>query len=345
MNTEIKAYSLEGLEELVKDAGLPRFRSNQLATWLYGKYAKSYDEMTNLPLTMREQFQSLYPLNNAAVIETLESRDGSQKYLLEYPDGVLAETVALPSNDGRLTVCCSSQAGCAMACDFCATGKGGFKRNLLIGEIVDQISLVQEKFGDRVTNVVVMGQGEPFANYENILAALRILNHPKLHNIGARHITISTCGIIPGISRFAEEPEQFTLAVSLHSANQSVRDKLMPGVRKFKLDDLRKSLLIYIGKTNRRVSFEYALMQGINDSETALHELIDYCRGMLCHVNLIPLNNIPNSAYKPSPSSLMSKWQNTLESAGISATIRQSRGSDISGACGQLAGNHLIGKK
>ena len=189
----------------------------------------------------------------------------------------------------------------------------------------------------RVSNIVIMGQGEPFANYENTLNALRILNDKKLLNIGARHITVSTCGLIPGIERFSEEPEQFTLAISLHSANQQTRDSLMPSCKSYPLDDLKNALSTYIEKTGRRISFEYALMKGINDSDGDLRELIEYCKGLLCHVNIIPLNPIQDSPYKPVSKSVMAHWSEALESVGISTTIRNSRGSDIAGACGQLS--------
>ena len=337
MENEIKAYSLEGIEQLVADAGLPSFRAGQIGQWLYAKGASSYSEMTNLPTTVREQFATAYPLHAPVLVESQTSADGTQKYLMKYHDGALAEAVAIPSHDGRLTVCCSSQSGCAMRCAFCATGHLGLTRSLLPGEILDQVLIANIAFGKRVTNVVVMGQGEPFANYENTLAALRIMNHPKLRNIGARHITISTCGLIPGIRRFAEEPEQFTLAVSLHSAIQETRDELMPACTTYPLESLRTEAIRYTEKTGRRISFEYALMKDVNDSEDHLNALRLYCEGLLCHVNLIPLNYIEGSPFKPAPTTVTNRWRDALEQAGVSATIRNSRGSDIAGACGQLA--------
>ena len=337
MNKPIKSYSIEEIEQLVIEAGLPKFRAGQLLDWLYVKGVTTYGEMTNLPKVIREQFERLHPLYPSKIIEKQVSLDGSRKYLLQFHDGVFVETVGLPSEDNRLTVCCSSQAGCAMACAFCATGKQGLTRNLSSGEIVDQILAVQDDFAMRVTNVVVMGQGEPFANYDAMIAALHIMNHSKLLNIGARHITVSTCGLIDGINRFSEEPEQFTLAVSLHSARQEVRDSLMPAVKNQRLGSLRKALDDYSKKTGRRFSFEYALMEGINDSEEDLKALIDYCKRLLCHVNLIPLNKIEDSPVSPVDYSLLGKWRDLLEEKGIPASVRKSRGSDIAGACGQLA--------
>ena len=337
MAEPIKTYSIEGISRLVADSGLPKFRAGQLLDWVYVKGVSSYDEMTNLPKAMRQQFSSAFPLYVPSISDKQESIDGSRKYLLEFQDGVVVETVGLPSEDGRLTVCCSSQAGCAMGCSFCATGRQGLSRNLAIGEIVDQVIAIQNDFGERVTNVVVMGQGEPFANYDAVLGALRIMNHAKLLNIGARHITVSTCGLIEGINRFAQEPEQFTLAVSLHAARQDIRDKLMPAMKNQRLGTLRQALDSYADVTGRRFSFEYALMDGLNDSADDLEALTVYCKRLLCHVNLIPLNEIDESPIKPVNAQLLKEWQRKLDEAGVASSIRKSRGSDIAGACGQLA--------
>lgn len=340
MGKEFKHLSIEEVENLIKDNGLPRFRAGQILSWVYNKNIASYDEMTNLPKAMREQLSTVAPLSKPSIIDKQISKDGSRKYLLEFCDGIFAETVGMPYDDGRLSVCVSSQAGCAMNCSFCATGKNGLKRNLYPGEIVDQVLAVQDDFNQRVTNVVVMGQGEPFANYDNTLAALRIINHPKYLNIGARHITISTCGIISGIEKLSQEPEQFTLAVSLHSAIQETRDELMPAVVNQPLGNLREALIAYAEKTGRRFSFEYALMKGVNSSVNHLEALYQYCKGLLCHVNLIPLNEIEDSPFKPVSKRELLLWQETLEDQGISCSIRNSRGSDIAGACGQLAAKH-----
>lgn len=337
MTTPVKDLTIEDMESLVAEAGLSKFRAQQLLMWIYGRGVGSYDEMTDIPKVIREQFTLAFPLYTPKVLENRESSDGSRKYLLQYLDDTVAETVGLPSRDGRLTVCCSSQAGCAMNCAFCATGRQGLSRSLTAGEIVDQVLVVQKDFDKRVTNVVVMGQGEPFANYNAVLGALRILNHPKLLNIGARHITLSTCGLLDGIDRFSQEPEQFTLAISLHSAEQHVRDILMPALTHQRLGALRQALERYTTTTGRRVSLEYALMDGINDSEEALQALIAYTKRLLCHVNLIPLNPIGNSDFVPASFRTIQEWQARLEQEGVSATVRRSRGADIAGACGQLA--------
>ena len=276
----IKTYSLDNLKQLMKDLGQPSFRAKQLHEWLYLHHVDSYDEITNLPQTLRVQLSADYPLFTPAVIDSQTSQDGTAKYVISYHDGARVETVAIPSSDGRLTVCCSTQAGCAMGCTFCATGKEGFTRNLSAGEIVDQILIAQTRMGERVSNVVVMGQGEPFLNYEQTLSALRILNDEKLLNIGARHITLSTCGILSGIDHLGTEPEQFTLAVSLHAAIQRTRDEIMPGVANYGLGKLKTALLKYIERTNRRITLEYAMMNHVNDSEEDLKALIEFCTGL-----------------------------------------------------------------
>ena len=340
MDTSIKSLSLEEFQNVIEEAHLPAYRSKQILSWIYEKGIESYDEMTNVPKSVRSQLADSYPLNPLRLVERLESRDGSRKYLCECADGALIETVGLPSPDGRLSVCISSQSGCAMGCVFCATGKAGLTRSLFPGELVDQVLLVQKDFERRVTNVVVMGQGEPFSNYDAVLAGLRILNHQKLLAIGARHITVSTCGVIPGISKFAREPEQFTLAVSLHAARQEVRDRLIPSMKTQTLEKLRRELSSYTETSGRRFSFEYALMQGINDSDDGLAALVEYCRGLLCHVNLIPLNKIEGSPFHPVSMQTMNRWSEQLERNGVACSIRKSRGSDIAAACGQLAAKH-----
>lgn len=337
MNKPIKDYSVDELQALINELGLPKFRAQQILTWIYGRSARSYDEMTDIPKVIREQFDLAYPLYTPEIIERRVSVDGSRKYVLRYYDGSIAEAVGMPSSDGRLSVCCSSQSGCGMGCSFCATGRIGLMRSLTPGEIVDQVLVVSEDFGERVTNVVIMGQGEPFANYDAVIAALRIMNHPKLLNIGARHITVSTCGVIDGIERFSEEPEQFTLAVSLHAARQPIRDELMPALQSMRLGTLRQALEAYTRRTGRRISFEYALMQGVNDSEEDLEELINYCRRLLCHVNLIPLNEVEDSPYRPVSKEVVQTWRHRLEEEGIAVSVRRSRGEDIAGACGQLS--------
>ena len=332
----IKALSRDEIRELVtEELGLPKFRANQIIQWIYGKGVSSYDEMTNLPAALRAQLTKDYPLIAPVIRKRQVSSDGTRKYLIAFADGSTVEAVGIPSKN-RLTVCISTQAGCPMRCDFCATGKSGYVRSLGVGEIVDQVRVVGNDFGTRVSSVVLMGQGEPFLNYDAVLEAMRIINSKDGFEVGARHITVSTAGVLPQIRRFAAEPEQFTLAVSLHSAIQETRDEIMPGVRKYPLDRLRDSIASYAATTGRRPTYEYALMAGINDSNAELNALVEFCRHTLCHVNLIQLNEIPHSRYKPSTPERMAEFEKTLNCSGVEATVRKSRGADIDAACGQL---------
>ncbi len=331
----IKSYSSQELNELLKSYGQPPFRANQLVQWLYQRGVSSYNDMTDFPKALRQQLADNHPLFIPSIEDKQVSSDGTRKYLLSYHDGSLVETVGIPSGE-RLTVCFSTQIGCPMGCVFCATGKEGFTRNLSVGEIIDQILVVQSDFGKRVTNLVGMGQGEPFLNYDAVVSALDIINSKKGLGIGARKITLSTCGILDGIRKFSEIREQYTLAVSLHSARQDVRDTIMPHVSSQPLSTLHKELLSYIEKTKRRVTFEYTLISGLNDQQEDLEALLQFCRGLLCHVNLIRLNDTPDSLFYPSSQSTMYEWKDILERNGIETTIRISKGSDIFGACGQL---------
>jgi 23S rRNA (adenine2503-C2)-methyltransferase len=331
----IKALDRAGLQALVAELGQPKFRAAQIERWLYGRAVRSFDEMTDLPAGLRATLAGRLALPFPAVAERQESADGTRKYLLRLADGATVETVGLPTAD-RLTVCFSTQAGCAMACTFCATGIGGLTRNLGPGEMVDQLSLVSEDFGRRATNAVAMGQGEPFANYDAVLGALRFMNAADGLAIGARHITLSTCGLISGIRRLADEPEQFTLAVSLHSAIQTTRDRLMPGVRSVGLAALREALIDYAARTRRRPSLEYALIAGVNDTDAELSALIEFCRGLLVHVNLIPVNPVAESGFARSPAERTRAFERGLASSGIEVSVRAERGSDIDAACGQL---------
>lgn len=371
---DIYSYTLEELESTFAELKLPKYRAKQLHEWLHVHNASSYDEMSNLPKALRQQLSQAFPLSPTKVAERLVSSDGSRKYLMKLSDGAAVETVGIPSstqteeqeitaelqtdNDGqelddfsqtgastehkpgRLTVCFSTQVGCGIGCEFCATGKEGFTRNLSAQEMIDQIAFVQKDFGQRVSNVVAMGQGEPFLNYEELIKALRRLNTDEGFKIGARHITVSTCGVVEGIRKFTNEPEQFTLAVSLHSAIQSKRDQLMPGMKKQPLTKLRAAITDYIAEKNRRVTFEYLMIDGVNDAEEDLLNLINFCNGLLCHVNLIPMNET-ESSLKSSSLKTIQQWVKELESEHISATIRNSKGSDIAGACGQLKQSKL----
>lgn len=331
----IKSLDRAGLQALVAELGQPRFRAAQLERWLYGRNALSFAEMTDLPAGLRDTLADRLEFPVPEIVDRQHSADGTRKYLVRLSDGATIETVGLPAGD-RLTVCFSTQAGCAMGCAFCATGIGGLVRDLGPGEMVDQLTLVAQDFDRRVTNAVAMGQGEPFANYDAVLGALRFMNAPDGPGIGARHITVSTCGLISGIRRFADEPEQFTLAISLHSAVQATRDRLMPGVRTNQLPALRQALVDYATATGRRPSLEYALIAGVNDTDAERSALIRFCRGLLVHVNLIPVNPVAESGFGRSPAERLVAFQRELHFAGIEASIRAERGTDIDAACGQL---------
>lgn len=332
---DIRLLTLEELQDLVKELGQPAFRAKQLNEWIHDKNVCSFDEMTNLPAALRAKLSERFSFNVPVELVKQVSKDGSRKYLLQFSDGVSVETVGMP-NRNKLAVCISSQAGCAMGCAFCATGLAGLSRSLTAQEMVDQVLHVARDFGERVTSVVFMGQGEPFANFDATVQALRILNDPDGLAIGARHLTVSTCGVIPGIRRFAELPEQFTLAISLHSAIQGTRNQLMPGVKKYTLLRLHEAIQLYVEKTGRRPTYEFAMIDGINDTNPEMQALVDFCAGTLCHVNLIQLNNIPDSPFRPSPIEKVESLQRRLTMHGVETTIRNSRGSDIDAACGQL---------
>lgn len=342
MNT-LDAYSIPEIYKLVDELGYPKFRAKQLVAWVYNNAAISYSAMGNLPKAFKEDLAKTAPFSAPKVVNKQVSIDGTRKYLLELRDGLTVETVGIPSKevnkDGspkRLTVCFSTQVGCPMACAFCATGKEGFARNLLPGEMVQQVLTVQRDFDMRVTNVVGMGQGEPFLNFDNVIKALRIMNADDGLGIGARHITLSTCGIVKGINEFAKIPEQFTLAISLHSAIQETRDELMPVCAKLPLPMLKKALQSYIKTSNRRITFEYLLINGKTDTNAQIDALIEYCKGMLVHINFLNVNAIEGSPFRPTAKRRQADILKKMEDAGIEATIRDSRGADIDGACGQL---------
>lgn len=332
---DIREMSEREMSELLRELGQPAFRAKQIRSWIWEKGATSFDEMTNLPKDLRHALATRCSLGGVKEVARQESADGSRKYLVRYEDGTTVECVGMPTRS-RLTVCASTQAGCGMQCAFCATGASGLTRSLTAGEIYQQVLHVRDDFNERITGVVMMGQGEPFANYDQTLAALRRLNDPDGMGIGARHLTVSTCGIIPMITRFSREPEQFTLAVSLHSAVQRTRDALMPGVKRWSLLRLYDAMGEYANRTGRRPTYEYALIKGVNDTDEELAYLCDFCRNTLCHVNLIQLNNVPGSRFQPSSQERANTFVRRLNSVGVEATIRNSRGADIDAACGQL---------
>lgn len=340
----LTALSRAALAHLLTGLGEPGFRTGQVLRWVYQRGATSYAEMTDVPARLRDTLAETAPLAIPQLIaREVSALDGTRRYLWRLHDGVTIEGVGLPAGD-RLTVCFSTQAGCAMACAFCATGEGGFVRGLGAGEMAMQVMLVGADFGRRVTNAVAMGQGEPFANYDATLGGVRLMNDADALGIGARHLTVSTCGIIAGIRRFTAEPEQFTLAVSLHSAIQATRDRLIPAMRNQPLDRLRDALSHYAAVTGRRFSLEYALIAGVNDSRDELEALVSMCRGLLCHVNLIPVNPASAAGLTRPPDSRAREFAAALARSGTEVSVRTERGADIEAACGQLTQRHAEGR-
>jgi len=332
--------SREELAALITDWGYPHFRAAQLWHWLYERKATSFEEMHNLPKDLRERLKAEAQIGRLEIVRALESSDGeTRKYLFRLPDGQLIETVLMEYEDNRRTACISTQAGCAMGCVFCATGQMGFARNLTEGEIVEQalhVARTLESEGERLSNVVLMGMGEPFHNYDNSLDAIRKLIDEEGLNIGQRHITVSTVGLVAAIRRFADEDLQVRLAISLHAATDQERSALLPINRKWKLDDLLDAVREYVDKTGRRVTFEWAAIAGENDTPEQAHALGKLLKGMLAHVNIIPLNPTGGYAGKPADPERLDAFIHTLKSYGIPATIRVRRGIDINAGCGQL---------
>lgn len=327
--------SLPELTQWVQDQGQPAYRGKQLYEWLYHRGIHSLEEVTVFPKQWRSQLAD-YPIGRSQIHHFREAPDQTRKYLLQLHDGLIVETVGIPTPK-RLTVCVSSQVGCAMACTFCATGKGGFTRHLQAHEIVDQILTVQEDFQRRVSNVVFMGMGEPLLNLEAVIEAIRILNQDL--GIGQRNLTVSTVGVPDRIRQLAEAQLQITFAVSLHAPNQTLRRQLIPTARVYPLDQLLDDCRDYVAITGRRLTFEYILLAGVNDGPDHAQELAQRIRGFQCHVNLIPYNPIDDADYqRPNPQRI-AQFTQVLERQKIAVSVRYSRGLEADAACGQLRVN------
>ena len=331
----IKDFSLEELKEEMKNLQEKPFRAEQIFQWLYQEKVKSFDEMTNLSLDLREKLKQNYTICNYNIIKKQESKDGTKKYLFDILDGNAIETVLMQYHHG-FSICISSQIGCKMGCKFCASTGINFVRSLTTGEILEQIIAVEQDEKIGISNVVFMGIGEPLDNYENVVKAIKLINHPKGLNIGARHISISTSGLVPKIYQLAEENIQCTLSISLHATNNEKRSSMMPVNNSYPIEELLKACKDYIAKTNRRISFEYALAKDNNDNLEDAKELVKLLKGMLCHVNLIPINKIENGIFTKASNDNIMKFRDYLNEHGIVATIRRELGSDIDAACGQL---------
>ncbi|MGO4370414.1 23S rRNA (adenine(2503)-C(2))-methyltransferase RlmN [Paenibacillus sp. 2TAB19] len=343
MKPFIYDYTLEQLQEWVKENGEPAFRAGQLFDWLYVKRVKSFEDMTNLPKQLRDKLEDQFQFVTLTEITKFESKDGTVKFLFGLHDNHAIETVIMRHNYGN-SVCVTTQVGCRIGCTFCASTLGGLKRNLTAGEIIAQVVTAQQMLdatGDRVSSIVIMGSGEPFENYEATMTFLRNMIHEKGLNIGQRHITVSTSGIVPSMYKFADENTQINLALSIHAPNDTLRSKLMPVNRRFPFEDVMAACHYYIAKTGRRITFEYALIGGVNDRPEHAQELADVLQGMLCHVNLIPVNHVPERNYVRTPREDIFEFQRILERNKINATIRREQGHDIAAACGQLRAKHM----
>ncbi len=339
MQMNIKSMTLPEMTEALKAMGQPAFRGKQVYTWLH-KGVKSYEEMTNLSKPLREQLAREYPFSVPEPVRRQESqRDGTVKYLWKLSDGNCVETVLMRYHYGN-TVCISTEVGCRMGCAFCASTLGGLVRKLEPCEMLDQVLFTQVDSGLPVSHIVLMGIGEPLDNFDNVMRFLELVNSPEGMNISMRHISLSTCGLVPKIDQLAQRKLQLTLSVSLHAPNDAVRNTIMPVNKAYPTEELLAACRRYYEATNRRISFEYAMISGVNDREEDARELLRRLKGLPAHFNLIPLNHVEESPLKPSTRATVMKFQKTLEEGGITATVRRSLGGDIDASCGQLRRNY-----
>ena len=336
----IKDYNLEELIKEIENLGEKKFRAEQIFKWIHQENVTSFDDMTNLSLELREKLKQNYTLGVFNILKKQTASDGTIKYLFDVLDGNAIETVLMSYHHGY-SLCVSTQIGCKMGCKFCASTGIPFARSLTSGEIIEQLLAVQRDENIKISNVVFMGIGEPLDNYDNVVNAIRILNNPKGINIGARHISVSTSGLVPNIYRLADENIQCTLSISLHATNDEKRSQMMPVNNLYNIEQLIQACKDYIAKTNRRISFEYALAKDNNDNLEDARELVKLLRGMNAHVNLIPINKIENGKYTKSSNESIFKFRDYLNDHGIVATIRRELGSDIDAACGQLRRKNL----
>ena len=331
-------FNLSQLTEIVETAGFKKYNATQIFQWLYRQKVASFDEMTNLSKSLREWLKENYSIEQLVMVKKQVSRDGTRKYLFQLTDGSLIESVLMHYDYGDC-ICVTSQVGCNMGCSFCASGLLKKKRNLTSGEMVLQVLEVQkdvESENIRVSHIVVMGIGEPFDNYDNVLNFCGIVNHDLGLGIGARHITISTCGLVPGIRRFADEQVQYNLAISLHAPNNELRSRIMPVNKAYPLEELMEALRYYASKNNRRLSFEYILLKDVNDTDECVDQLIELTKDFDVYVNLIPYNSVDENGYTTTDYKTAMAFYDKLQSHHVRCTLRQKHGEDIDAACGQL---------
>ena len=335
MSDNLKSMTQPEIGAILKEMGQPAFRAKQVFNWLH-KGIRSYDEMSNLPKSLRDVLAQRYPICAPEVVRKQESqKDGTIKYLWRLSDGNCVETVLMRYHYGN-TVCISTEVGCAMGCAFCASTLGGLVRKLEPFEMLDQVLFTQVDSGQPISHIVLMGIGEPLDNFPNVMRFLELVNSPDGMNISMRHISLSTCGLVPKIDELAQRKLQLTLSVSLHAPNDEIRNTIMPVNKAYPIDSLLAACRRYYAETSRRISFEYAMIHGVNDSEENAKELIRRLKGLPAHFNLIPLNHVEESPLKPSSRNAVARFQKILEDGGIPATVRRTLGGDIDASCGQL---------
>lgn len=340
---DIKSLNYDELADYIVSIGEKKFRAAQLYSWMHEKLACSYDEMTNISDKLKKVLNENTLYTCLEPVRVQESQiDGTKKYLFRLYDGNLIESVFMRYHHGN-SVCISSQVGCKMGCRFCASTLNGCVRNLEPSEMLDQIYRIQSLTGERVSNIVIMGSGEPMDNYDNVVKFLGLINSDKGLNISQRNITVSTCGLVPRIKQLAELKLQITLAISLHAPNDELRKTMMPIAYTYSIEQIMDACRYYLSQTARRISFEYSLVKGVNDSSECARQLIKLVHGMNCHINLIPVNPIKERDYEQSEKNSIHNFKEILEKAGVNVTIRREMGRDIDGACGQLRQNHIEG--
>lgn len=338
---DIKSLNYQELLVKIKELGEKSFRGKQIYEWLHQKAVMNFDEMTNLSKVLREKLKDDFYIAQTQIVDKLESKDGcTTKFLFGLQDGSVIESVLMKYKHGN-SVCISSQVGCRMGCNFCASTLGGLERNLSVSEMLGQIYAIQNMKGERVSNVVVMGTGEPLDNYDNLVKFIRMLTDEYGYNISQRNITVSTCGLVEKIHKLAQEKLQITLAISLHAPNDEVRKTLMPVANKYSIAEIMDACKVYYEITGRRISFEYSLVKDVNDAKEYAEELGNLLQGKNCHVNLIPVNPIEERNYRDSDTSFIKNFKLTLERFGINVTIRREMGRDIDAACGQLRKRYM----
>lgn len=342
MPKDIRSLSYDELSKEILDLGFPRFRINQIFSWVHEKCVSSFDEMTNISKDMRAKLSEYFVFNICQINTKLVSKiDDTVKYLFQFADGEYVESVVMKYKYGY-SICISTQVGCKMGCTFCASAIGGFVRQLTVGEMLTEVYTAQKDLNVKINHMVLMGTGEPLDNYDNVMKMLELITDEKGQNMSMRHISLSTCGVVPKIYDLAEKKLGLTLSVSLHAPNNTIRSKSMPINNKYNIEELLKACKYYTDTTSRRISFEYAMIQGLNDSDDCALELAKRLKGILCHVNLIPVNNVRETDYIKSTVERQKRFIDILASRGIIATVRRTLGSDINASCGQLRASKKV---